>query len=55
VPPNASNNWRRELLLPKKPFLGMNGVDNNATGHGGTVYGFGKETKKAAAEESKAR
>jgi hypothetical protein len=41
--------------LPKKPFLGMNGVDNNATGHGGTVYGFGKETKKAAAEESKAR
>jgi hypothetical protein len=28
----------------------MNGVDNNATGHGGTVYGFGKETKEAATE-----
>ena len=35
--------------MPKKPFLGMNGVGKNATGHGGTVYGFGKEAEKAAA------
>jgi hypothetical protein len=34
---------KERLLLPKKPFLGMNGVGKNATGHGGTVYGFGKE------------
>jgi len=40
--------------LPKKPFLGMNGVGKNATGHGGTVYGFGKEAEKTAAEGSKA-
>jgi hypothetical protein len=52
---NAGNKWRKKLLLPKKPFLGMNGVGKNATGHGGTVYGFGKEAKKAAAEGPKAR
>jgi hypothetical protein len=46
---------RRKLLLQEKPFLGMNGVDNNATDHGGTVYGFGKEAKEATTEESKAR
>jgi hypothetical protein len=41
--------------LPKKPFLGMNGECVNATRHGGTAYGFGKETKEAAAKGSKAR
>jgi hypothetical protein len=44
---NASNFQRGKLLLPRKPFLGMNGVDNNVTGHGGTVYGFGKEAQEA--------
>jgi len=55
MPPNAGNNLRRKLLLPKKPFLGMKGAGKNATDHGGTVYGFGKEAEEATAEGSKAR
>jgi hypothetical protein len=55
VAPNAGNNWRGKLLLPKKPFLGMKGWWLNTTLHGGTVYGFGKEAQEAAAQGSKAR